>query len=95
MTSKERLSATVEAEVLAAGRKAVEEGRASSLSAWVNEALARQAAHDHRLRALDEFIDAYEAEHGIITDEEIGAAARRARSRSIVVRGQGSVGQAS
>jgi hypothetical protein len=46
MTNRERLSATVEAELLAAGRAAVAEGRAESLSAWVNDALRRQADHD-------------------------------------------------
>lgn len=86
MTRRVRLSATVEAEVLAAGRAAVAEGRAESLSAWVNEALRRQTAHDRRMAALDEFLAEYEAEHGEITEEEIRAAQRRSRSRAIVVR---------
>ena len=86
MTMKERLSATVSADVLAAGRAAVSEGRAQTLSAWVNAALQRQVEHDDRMRSLDEFIDAYEAEHGLITDEEIREATRRTRGRAIVVR---------
>jgi hypothetical protein len=86
MTSRDRLSATVEAELLEAGRAAVTEGRASSLSAWVNEALRRQADHDRRMRALDAFLETYEAEHGPITDDEMRDAARRARSRAVVVR---------
>jgi hypothetical protein len=86
MTNRERLSATVEAEVLAAGRAAVAEGRAESLSAWVNEALRRQAAHDRRMTALDAFLAGYEAEHGEITEEEIRAAQRQSRSRAVVVR---------
>lgn len=88
MSQRERLSATVEADLLAAGRAAVAAGRAESLSAWVNEALARQAAHDRRMRALDEFLGAFEAEHGAITDEEIAAATRRTRGRAVVVRGR-------
>ncbi|MGH9225490.1 MAG: hypothetical protein ACRD2W_17285 [Acidimicrobiales bacterium] len=84
--SKERLSATVESEVLAAGREAVADGRAESLSAWVNEALRRQSEHDRRMRALDEFLAAYEAEHGEITEQEIEAATRRTRARAVVVR---------
>jgi hypothetical protein len=61
---------------------AVAAGRAANVSAWVNEALHRQAEHDRRMQALDAFIDAYEAEHGVITEEEIGAASRgRARVR--------------
>jgi hypothetical protein len=86
MTSRERLSATVEVELLEAGRQAVADGRADSLSAWVNDALRRHAAHDQRMKALDDFLEGYEAEHGVITESEIVAATRRARSRATVVR---------
>jgi hypothetical protein len=88
MTVRARLSATVEAGVLDAGRAAVTEGRAESLSAWVNAALRRQADHDRRMEALGDFLSVYEAEHGEITDEEIGAASRAARARAVVVRSQ-------
>jgi hypothetical protein len=83
---RERLSATVEADLLAAGRSAVAAGRADSLSAWVNAALRRQAEHDRRMIALDEFLGAYEAEHGVITAADMADAARRARGRAVVVR---------
>jgi hypothetical protein len=43
--------------------------------------------HDRRLAALDEFVAAYEAEHGEISEQEMRDAARRARARAIVVRG--------
>lgn len=86
MTKRQRLSATVENDLLAAGRAAVAEGRAESLSAWVNDALRRQADHDRRVRALDEFLQAYETEHGEITEEEVRAATRRTRARAVVVR---------
>ena len=85
--SRERLSATVESELLAAGREAVSEGRAGSLSAWVNDALRRQSEHDRRMRALDAFLAAYEAEHGEISDDEMDAASRHARGRAVVIRG--------
>lgn len=84
--TRDRLSATVAAELLEAGRAAVAEGRAPNLSAWVNDALVRQVDHDRRMRALDAFIHRYEAEHGTITEEEMRDAARRARSRAVVVR---------
>ncbi len=87
MTNRERLSATVEAELLMAGRAAVIEGRAESLSAWVNDALRRQADHDRRMKALDGFLSAYESEHGEITEQEMEAATHRARARAVVVRG--------
>ena len=41
---KERLTVTVDAELIAVGNSAVEQGAADSLSAWVNEALAARAA---------------------------------------------------
>ena len=86
MTYRERLSATVEAELLAAGRAAVAEGRAESLSAWVNDALRRQADHDRRMQALDDFLAAYEASHGEITEDEMREAERRSRARALVIR---------
>jgi hypothetical protein len=84
--TRNRLSASVEADLLAAGRVAVAEGRATSVSAWVNDALRRQVEHDRRMRALDAFLAAYESEHGPITEDEMRAAARRARSRAVIVR---------
>ena len=87
MTNRERLSATVEADMLAAGRAEVAQGRAESLSAWVNDALRRQVEHDRRMKALDDFLDRYEADHGEITEEEICEATRRTRERALVVRG--------
>ena len=86
MTARQRLSASVEADLINAGRTAVSEGRAENLSAWVNDALRRHVDHERRMTALDAFLDQYEAEHGEITDDEIRAATRNARSRATVVR---------
>ena len=87
MTAKRRLSASVDAELVAVAQQAVTEGHAESISAWVNDALRLKADHDRRLQALDDFLAAYEAEHGEITGDEMRDAARRARERAIVVRG--------
>jgi Arc/MetJ-type ribon-helix-helix transcriptional regulator len=87
MTPKRRLSATVDAELVEASHAAVEAGAAESVSAWVNDALRLKVEHDRRMRALDEFIADYEAQHGEITEQEMTAAARRARERAVVVRG--------
>lgn len=87
MSTKQRLSASVDAELLQAGHQAVAAGAAASLSEWVNEALRRQAEHDRRLRAADEFIAGFEAEHGVITDSEIADVTRRMRARATIVRG--------
>ena len=83
---RSRLSATVDSELLEAAREAVAEGRAPSLSAWVNDALQRQLEHDRRMRALDEFLEGFEREHGTITDREIQEASRRLRGRAVTVR---------
>lgn len=86
MAPKQRLSASVDEDLINAGQAAVQAGRAESLSAWVNEALRRQAEHERRLRALDAFIADYEAEHGAFTDAEIAETTRRMRARAITVR---------
>lgn len=86
MTTRQRLSATVEADLLKAGQRAVAEGRAKNLSAWVNDALARQAEHEDRMKAMGEAIREYESEHGVVTDEEIREATRSTRARAVRVR---------
>ena len=93
MSAKERLSASVDADLVAVAQEAVAAGQAESVSAWVNEALRLKVAHDRRLRALDEFVAAFEAEHGEITEAEMSEAARRARGRAVVVRGEPAPGQ--
>lgn len=86
MKGKQRLSASVDAELLRAAQTAVDEGRADSVSAWVNDALPLKADHDRRMQALDSFLAAYEAQRGTITEAEMDDAVRRARSRATVVR---------
>ena len=49
---KERLTVTVDPALIEAGNDAVAEGRAESLSAWVNAALAARVATERRLAAL-------------------------------------------
>lgn len=87
MARKHRLSASVDAELVAAGQAAVAAGIADNLSTWVNEALRRQADHDRRLAALGDFLAEFEQEHGKLSDAEIAEASRWARERAIVVRG--------
>jgi Arc/MetJ-type ribon-helix-helix transcriptional regulator len=88
MSIKQRLSASVDADLVAVAQEAVAAGQAENVSAWVNDALRLKADLDRRLRAVDEFLAVYEAENGEITDEEIRDAARNARGRAMVVRGQ-------
>jgi metal-responsive CopG/Arc/MetJ family transcriptional regulator len=87
MTTKTRLSVTVDADLIEASQAAVAAGEAESVSAWVNDALRLKVEHDRRLRGIDDFITAYEAEYGEITDEEMDATYRDAKARAIVVRG--------
>ena len=88
MSTKQRLSASVDAELMAAAQQAVAEGRAENISAWVNDALRLKTDHERRLQALHDFLAAYETEHGEITEDEMRDAARRARERAIIVRGR-------
>ena len=88
VSSKERLSASIDADLIAEAQAAVASGRAESVSAWVNDALRAKVEHDRGLAALGAFIAEYEAEHGEITEQEIQEATRRARSEAVVVRGR-------
>jgi hypothetical protein len=81
--NKVRLSASVDADLVAAAESAVAQGRLESVSAWVNEALRAKVEHDRRLEALGAFIAAYEKDHGVITAEEVFAASRKARRGAI------------
>src|SRR5215472_690034 len=87
MTAKARLSVTVDTDLIDATKAAVVAGAAESISAWVNDALRLKLEHERRLRGIDDFIAAYEAEYGEITDEEMEAAYRSMKGRAIVVRG--------
>jgi len=87
MSIKERLSASVDSELIRAAEAAVKRGLSVSVSAWVNDALRLKLEHERRLDALADFVTAYEKEHGEISSEEIRMATRRARARAIAVRG--------
>ncbi|MDQ3305575.1 MAG: hypothetical protein M3535_06275 [Actinomycetota bacterium] len=85
---KQRLTVSVEAELVEAGKRAVGVGEASSLSAWVNAALADRADKDRRLQALAAAIADFEADFGEITSEEIAVRRRADRETAVVVRGR-------
>src|SRR5882757_3970907 len=85
---KERLTVTVDPDLIDAGNSAVAAGLADSLSAWVNTALAAKVAQDRKLRALAAAVAEYEAQFGEITAEQIAAQQRADREAAVVVRGQ-------
>jgi uncharacterized protein YllA (UPF0747 family) len=89
MSTKERLTVTVDPEFIEAGNDAVSEGRAESLSAWVNAALAEKVARERRLVALAAAVSAYEQRFGVISAQELADQARTDRESAIVVRGDG------
>lgn len=88
MARKERMTVTVDAELIEAGNRAVRAGRADSLSGWVNDALAERDQRERRLRGMAEAIATYEREHGVITDAEMLAQERADQKDAIVVRGR-------
>ncbi|MCL2092191.1 MAG: hypothetical protein FWH11_13490 [Micrococcales bacterium] len=85
--TKRRVTITADTEPLAVGQQAVADGEYGSLSEWANAAMTEKVTRDARLRALRDAIAAYEAEHGVITDEEITAQVRADQEAAIVVRG--------
>jgi len=94
MSQKRRLSATVDAELLAAAERATKRGAAATISAWVNDAIRLKLEQDERLQALAAFIAEYEAEHGAITKRDQENALREAKRRAISVRGGLRAGEA-
>lgn len=84
---KERLTVTIDPELVAAANEAVSAGRAPSLSGWVNMALAERAAKERRLYAMAAAVAAYEAEFGEISRPEMEAQRRADQRSAIVVRG--------
>jgi nucleotide-binding universal stress UspA family protein len=81
------LTVTVDPTLIEAGNDAVAEGRAQSLSAWVNAALAERVARERRLVALAAAIGEYEKEFGVISAQELADQARADRAAARVVRG--------
>ncbi len=88
MSKKERLTVTVDPELVDAANEAVAAGRADSLSGWVNLALTERAAKERRLSAMADAIGEYESAFGEITPDELVLQARADRARATVVRGR-------
>lgn len=84
---KQRLTITVDSELVAAARAEVEAGRADSVSAWVGVAIRERAERERKLALLAEAVADFEAEFGEIGDDEITSNRRADRERSRVVRG--------
>ena len=86
MSTKERVTVSVDPALLHEAAEAVAAGGAESLSAWVSEAMAEKLEHRRKLLALAEAIADFEAEFGEITREEIDAQLRADEQNAIKVR---------
>jgi hypothetical protein len=85
---KQRLTVTVDPDLVEAGNRAVASGAAESLSAWVSTALAEKSRRDQQLARLRDAVADYEAEFGEISAEEIAALQRSDREEAVIVRGR-------
>ncbi|MHB8467383.1 MAG: hypothetical protein ACYDH6_06975 [Acidimicrobiales bacterium] len=84
---KQRVTVTLDPEVIRAANRAVAIGQAESVSEWINTRLGSKVDHERRMAALGEAIAAYEAEFGAFTPEELEESRRRMEERAIVIRG--------
>ena len=83
---KQRVTITVDEELLKEAKAAVAAGRVRSISEWIAGAMAHRRARDRRLAALSDLIRDYEAEHGVITADEIAEQAQRDRDAAALSR---------
>lgn len=79
------MTVTIDHSLVEAANQAVASGRASSISMWVNAALAERAAKDRRLGAMAAVIAEYEAAFGEISEAEM-IAQQRADRRAATAR---------
>lgn len=85
---KQRVTVTVDPELIEAGHRAVESGQAASVSGWVSAALEDRIRRDRKLTLLAAAVADYEKEFGEITADEILAQQRADREDATVVRGR-------
>lgn len=83
---KQRVTVTVDEELLHDANRAVSEGRSRSVSEWISEAMAQRRDRDQRLAVLSRLVSEYEAEHGVITDDEIAEQAQQDRDAAAAFR---------
>jgi len=84
--NKQRLTITVDPDLIDAGQQAVASGAADSMSGWVSAALAEKLHRDQKLAELATAVADFEAEFGEITPDEIAAQRRSDRGDATVVR---------
>jgi len=77
----------VDSDLIRAAEKAVKRGSATSVSAWVNDALHLKLAQERKLESLAVFVSDFEKAHSEISAKEIRLATRRARAKAVTARG--------
>jgi Arc/MetJ-type ribon-helix-helix transcriptional regulator len=90
MGTKQRITVILDPELIAAGEQAVQRGQARSISAWIAGAVELQIAHQARLAAGAEYIQAFENDSGQLTEAQIEEAnewVRRTAVRTEPARG--------
>lgn len=83
---KQRVTITVELDLLEEAQAAVSSGQCRSLSQWIEGAIADQLDKERRLALLAELIAEYEEEHGVITEEDMEERTRRDKEAAAAVR---------
>ncbi|NLV55430.1 MAG: hypothetical protein GXY13_07455 [Acidimicrobiales bacterium] len=83
---KRRITVTVDEEAYQAAVSAVAAGRASSVSAWVNEALTARREDDDARALLGDLLAEHQAEQGAFTPEELAEQERRDLEAAAAVR---------
>lgn len=87
MTSrKQRLTVSVDRDLITAGQSAVDAGQATSVSAWVSAALEDKVRRDRKLALLAEAVATYERDFREITADEIHAQQRADREAAVIDR---------
>ncbi len=85
----QRVTVTVDEELIKAALLAVERGDADSVSAWIAGSMAQRHADEQRLRTLVTLVEEYEAVHGEITESEMADQRVRDRDAAADVRRAG------
>ena len=83
---KQRVTISIELDLLEEAQAAVSNGQCRSLSQWIGEAVAEQLDKERRLALMAEMIAEYEAEHGVITEEDMEEQIRRDKEAAAAIR---------
>lgn len=86
---KQRVTISIEIDLLEEAQAAVSNGQCRSLSQWIGEAVAEQLDKERRLALLAEMVAEYEAEHGVITEEDMEEQIRKDKEAAAANRAAG------